>query len=57
MPDDAQKTLAHLAIDQGADLVVGHHPHVLQGIEKYQGKKYCIQSWKLLLWRKQESVR
>ena len=32
------KTLAHLAIDQGADLVVGHHPHVLQGIEKYQGK-------------------
>ena len=38
IPDDAQKTLAHLAIDQGADLVVGHHPHVLQGIEKYQGK-------------------
>ena len=37
-PDDIQKTLAHLAIDQGADLVVGHHPHVLQGIEKYQGK-------------------
>ena len=36
--DDIQKTLAHLAIDQGADLVVGHHPHVLQGIEKYQGK-------------------
>lgn len=24
--------------NQGADLVVGHHPHVLQGIEKYQGK-------------------
>ena len=38
VPDDIQKTLAHLAIDQGADLVVGHHPHVLQGIEKYQGK-------------------
>lgn len=38
IPDDIQKTLAHLAIDQGADLVVGHHPHVLQGIEKYQGK-------------------
>lgn len=38
IPDDTQKTLAHLAIDQGADLVVGHHPHVLQGIEKYQGK-------------------
>lgn len=38
IPDDTQKTLAHLAIDQGADLVVGHHPHVLEGIEKYQGK-------------------
>lgn len=38
-PDHIQKTLAHLAIDQGADLVLGHHPHVLQGIETYQGKK------------------
>ncbi len=37
-PDDIQKTLAHLAIDEGADLVLGHHPHVLQGIEEYQGK-------------------
>lgn len=25
-------------IDSGADLVVGHHPHVPQGIEKYKGK-------------------
>lgn len=38
VPEATQKTLAHLAVDQGADLVVGHHPHVLQGIEKYQGK-------------------
>lgn len=37
-PDDTQKTLAHAAIDEGADLVLGHHPHVLQGIEKYKGK-------------------
>lgn len=37
-PDDIQQTLAHLAIDNGADLVVGHHPHVLQGIELYKGK-------------------
>ena len=37
-PDDTQKTLAHLAIDSGADPVVGHHPHVLQGIELYKGK-------------------
>ena len=38
IPDDIQKTLAHLAIDQGADLVVGHHPLSLIRIEKYQGK-------------------
>ena len=38
-PDSIQKTLAHLAVDEGADLVLGHHPHVLQGIETYQGKK------------------
>lgn len=35
-PDETQQALAHAAIDQGADLVLGHHPHVLQGIEKYQ---------------------
>jgi len=38
-PNDVQKQLAHAAIDQGADLVIGEHPHVLQGIETYQGKK------------------
>lgn len=37
-PDDVQKTLAHAAVDAGADLVLGHHPHVLQGIEEYKGK-------------------
>lgn len=29
---------AHASIDAGADLVVGHHPHVLQGFEWYRGK-------------------
>ena len=37
-PNATQKKLAHLAIDEGADLVIGHHPHVLEGIEKYNGK-------------------
>lgn len=37
-PNETQKALAHLAIDEGADLVIGHHPHVLQGIEKYKDK-------------------
>lgn len=38
IPNDTQKQLAHLAIDEGADLVIGHHPHVLQGVEKYKDK-------------------
>ena len=37
-PNATQKKLAHLAVDEGADLVIGHHPHVLEGIEKYNGK-------------------
>jgi poly-gamma-glutamate synthesis protein (capsule biosynthesis protein) len=37
-PTNDQINYAHLAIDLGADLVLGHHPHVLQGIEKYKGK-------------------
>jgi poly-gamma-glutamate synthesis protein (capsule biosynthesis protein) len=32
-----QKQLAHYAVQKGANLVLGHHPHTLQGIEKYKG--------------------
>ncbi|MDO8436341.1 MAG: CapA family protein [bacterium] len=35
-PDAKQKRFAHLAVDSGADLVVGHHPHVAQPIERYK---------------------
>ena len=34
-----QKNLAHLAIDEGADLVVGHHPHIIESSETYKGKQ------------------
>lgn len=37
-PEEYQTGLAHAYIDAGADLVIGAHPHVLQGIEEYQGK-------------------
>lgn len=37
-PNKVQQDLAYLAIDEGADLVLGSHPHVIQGIEKYKGK-------------------
>ena len=40
-PTSLQKELAHKAIDLGANLVLAHHPHVLQGIEKYNGAYIC----------------
>ncbi len=39
----SQESLAHYAIDNGADLVLGHHPHCLQGIELYKDK-YIVYS-------------
>lgn len=38
-PNATQKDIGRFAIDNGADIVIGHHPHVLQGIEEYKGKK------------------
>ncbi|PEL09863.1 CapA family protein [Bacillus sp. AFS017336] len=38
VPNSIQKDLAHYSIDHGANLIVGHHPHVVQGIEEYKGK-------------------
>ncbi|MFC9707720.1 CapA family protein [Paenibacillus sp. NPDC056933] len=37
-PNNDQTRLAHEFVDAGADLVVGGHPHVLQGVEYYKGK-------------------
>jgi poly-gamma-glutamate synthesis protein (capsule biosynthesis protein) len=34
-PSPSQIRLAHQIIDSGADLILGHHPHVLQGVEEY----------------------
>ena len=41
-PENYQQSLGKKCIDWGADLVIGHHPHVLQGIEEYQGKYIVI---------------
>lgn len=40
-PNSTQKSIAHYAIDQGADLIIGHHPHVIEGIERYKDKIIC----------------
>ncbi len=37
-PDEKQVYYSHLAIDAGADLVIGSHPHVVQKAELYKGK-------------------
>jgi poly-gamma-glutamate capsule biosynthesis protein CapA/YwtB (metallophosphatase superfamily) len=46
---DYQFEVGHATIDAGADLVVGHHPHILKGIEVYRGKAifYSIGSFAL----------
>ena len=41
--NDMQKKLGRHTVDCGADMIIGHHPHVLQGIEKYKGK-YIVYS-------------
>ena len=38
-----QKQLSRTAIDMGADVVLGHHPHIMQGIDRYKGK-YIVYS-------------
>ena len=40
-PTSEQVDLAHYAIDNGCDLVLGGHPHVLQGVERYKDRYIC----------------
>lgn len=40
-PDKETRELAHLAVDAGADLLIGHHPHVIQGVEIYKKSLIC----------------
>lgn len=37
-PSDRQRELGHAAVDAGADLIIGNHPHWVQGVELYKGK-------------------
>lgn len=36
-PNVYQQKIAHALLDGGVDMLIGHHPHVLQGVEYYQG--------------------
>ena len=42
-PSPEDVALAHEIMDAGADLIIGHHPHVLRGVEKY-GRGYIVYS-------------
>lgn len=57
-PDRTQRRLGHLLCDWGADAVIGHHPHVLQGIEVYRGKviAYSLGDFVNLSSRKETAV-
>ena len=38
METEAQREIAHALIDGGADIIIGHHPHVIQGLEIYRDR-------------------
>ena len=40
-PTERQKKMGHIAVDAGADLVIGHHSHRINPIEEYNGKYIC----------------
>ncbi|MGM0771764.1 MAG: CapA family protein [Halobacteriota archaeon] len=53
-PSPYQFTLAHDIIDAGADLILGHHPHVLQGVESYNNGVivYSMGNFVFDMWQK-----
>ncbi|KWX76830.1 hypothetical protein AMQ84_14240 [Paenibacillus riograndensis] len=51
--DSVQQSLGHSFIDAGADLVIGGHPHVLQGIEPYKGKWIAYSTGNFIFTRSQ----
>jgi poly-gamma-glutamate capsule biosynthesis protein CapA/YwtB (metallophosphatase superfamily) len=38
-PEPSKRKLAYDIIDHGVDLIIGHHPHIIQPVEVYKGKK------------------
>ena len=55
--NDVQKSIAHYAVQHGANLVLGHHPHTLTGYRKIQGCLHCLQPCQFLFWWKHQSCR
>jgi poly-gamma-glutamate synthesis protein (capsule biosynthesis protein) len=53
---DYQRELAHKAIDAGCDLIIGHHAHLLKGIELYKGKAILYSIGNFAMGRSGESL-
>lgn len=53
-PSPQQVELGHAIIDAGAKLILGHHPHVLQGVEKYSGGviAYSLGNFVFDMWKR-----
>jgi poly-gamma-glutamate synthesis protein (capsule biosynthesis protein) len=56
-PSPLQVMFAHKAIDSGANIILGHHPHVLQGIEKYHNGLIAYSLGNFIFDMSQESAR
>lgn len=56
-PGKGQKRIAHRIIDSGADIILGHHPHVLQGIELYKDKLIVYSLGNLLFDQKKHDTK
>jgi Putative enzyme of poly-gamma-glutamate biosynthesis (capsule formation) len=54
-PATWQIELAHKLIDNGADVIAGHHPHVLQGVEIYNGKPILYSTGNFVFFKKDEN--
>ncbi|OGB63889.1 MAG: hypothetical protein A2Y94_06105 [Caldithrix sp. RBG_13_44_9] len=57
MPKEYQIELAHQVIDAGADVILGHHPHVIQGVELYKGKVIAYSLGNFIFGSYSESVK
>lgn len=58
-PNDQQIAFAHAAVDNGADLVIGTHPHWIQTVEQYQGKTIIYSLGNLIfdqMWSHETSI-
>lgn len=57
-PSQRQVKFAHNLVDAGACLILGHHPHVLQGIEEYRGAviAYSLGNFVFDMWQRETRI-